>query len=101
MLALAAIVGLTALALTRHDVVPAPTRIEIGPAWTVVALKPFRTASLLRLTADGAFSLRLDGGQVQHITPSSGATVRPKAVRSLELRAGRGPVTVTLTPRGE
>ena len=100
-LALAAIVGLAALALARRDVVPAPTRVEVGPAWTAVALKSFRNVALLRLTADGAFSLRLDGERVQRVSPSSGATVRPKALRSLELRSGRGPITVTLTPRGE
>ncbi|WP_419829530.1 hypothetical protein [Methylobacterium sp.] len=100
-LALAAIIGLAALALARRDVVPAPTRIEVGSAWTSVALKSFRAVPLLRLTADGAFSLRLDGERVQRVSPTSGATVRPKTLRSLELRAGRGPITVTLTPRGE
>lgn len=100
-LALVAIIGLAALALTRRDVVPAPTRIAVGPEWTAVALRSFRTVSLLRLTADGAFSLRLDGERVQRVSPSSGATVRPKTLKSLELRAGRGPITVTLTPRGE
>ncbi|MCJ2096194.1 hypothetical protein MKK67_27390 [Methylobacterium sp. J-072] len=100
-LALAAIVGLAALALARRDVVPAPTRIEVGPAWTAVALKSFRNVTSLRITAEGVVSLRIDGERVQRVSPSSGATVRPKTLRSLELRAGRGPVTVTLTPRGE
>ncbi|MCJ2143640.1 hypothetical protein [Methylobacterium sp. E-066] len=100
-LALAAIVGLAALALARRDVVPAPTRIEVGPAWTAVALKSFRNVASLRITAEGVVSLRIDGERVQRVSPSSGATVRPKTLRSLELRAGRGSVTVTLTPRGE
>ncbi|MDP4002644.1 hypothetical protein [Methylobacterium sp. NEAU K] len=101
MLALAVIAGLAVLALARRDVVPAPTRIEVGSAWTPVPLKSFRQTPLLRLTGDGAFSLRLDGDRVQRIAQASGATVRPKALRSLELRVGRGSVTVTLTPRGE
>jgi len=100
-LALGAIVGLAALALARRDVVPAPIRIEVGAAWTPVALKSFRNVAALRITAEGVVSLRLDGERVQRISPSSGATLRPRTLRSLELRAGRGPVTVTLTPRGE
>lgn len=100
-LALAAIIGLAALALARRDVVPAPIRIEVGAAWTPVPLKSFRNVASMRITAEGVVSLRIDGERVQRVSPSSGATVRPKTLRNLELRAGRGPVTVTLTPRGE
>ncbi|MCJ2055476.1 hypothetical protein MKL09_02800 [Methylobacterium sp. J-048] len=100
-LALAAIGALAGLALARREVIPAPTRIEVGPAWTAVALKSFRNATSLRITAEGVISLRLDGERVQRVSPSSGATVRPKTLRSLELRSGRGAVTVTLTPRAE
>lgn len=96
-----AIAGLTALALGRRDRLPAPARIVAGPAWSAVALGPFRGAPLLRLTGDGPFSLRLDGERVLRVAPASGASLRLKTLRGLELRAGRGSVSVTLTPRRE
>ena len=98
LLALLAITGLAALALARRDGLPAPARIAAGPAWTAVALGPFQGATLLRLTGDGPFSLRLDG-QVLRVAPGGGATLRLRTLRGLELRTGRGAVTVTLTPR--
>ena len=99
-LALAAIGGLAALALARRDSAPAPMRIEVGSGWTSVTLAPFRTTALLRLTGEGAFSLRMDGERVVRVAPGSGATVRPRSLRSLDVRAGRGPIVITLTPRG-
>lgn len=78
---------------------PAPARIAAGPAWTAVALGPFQGATLLRLTGDGPFSLRLDGERVLRVAPGGGATLRLRTLHGLELRTGRGPVTVTLTPR--
>ena len=101
MLAAIAVAGLSALALGRRDGMPAPGRITAGPAWSAVALGPFRAAPLLRLTGDGPFSLRLDGERVLRVAPGSGASLRLKTLRGLELRAGRGSVSVTLTPRGE
>lgn len=99
LLALLAIAGLAALALAQRDALPAPARIDIGPAWTAVALGPFRGAPLLRLTGDGPFSLRLDGERVLRVAPGGGATLRLRSLSGLELRTGRGSVTVTLTPR--
>lgn len=93
------IAGLAALALARRDALPAPARIAAGLGWTAVALGPFQGAPLLRLTGDGPFSLRLDGERVLRVAPGNGATVRLRTLRGLELRAGRGSVTVTLTPR--
>ena len=99
LLALLAIAGLAALVPARRDALPAPARIAAGPAWTAVALAPFRGAPSLRFTGDGPFSLRLDGGRVLRVAPGDGATLRLRTLRGLELRTGRGPVTVTVTPR--
>jgi hypothetical protein len=99
--ALLAVGGLSWLALSRREALPAPVRIEVGSGWTSVTLAPFRGAPLLRITGDSAFSLRIDGDKVERVAPGRGATIRTHALRSLDLRAGRGPVVVTLTPRDE
>jgi hypothetical protein len=90
--------ALAYIAPERQEGAPAPLRIAIGPAWTSVALAPFRNAPQLRLSGDGAFSLRIDGGRVVRVVPGEGITVGTSYLRSLELRAAR-PAMITLTPQ--
>ncbi|MDP4025913.1 hypothetical protein Q8W71_25095 [Methylobacterium sp. NEAU 140] len=100
MLAILAIAGLAWLA-ARRETLPPPGRVTIGPGWTAVTLAPYRAAPRLWITADVPFSLRIDGDRVTRAVPGAGAVLRPRALRSLELRSGRGQATVTLTPRAE
>lgn len=75
-------------------------RLRIGAAWTSVAQAALHSAPALRLSGDGAFSLRIDGERVVRVAPGEGITVGTALLRSLELRAGR-PTIVTLTPQPE
>ncbi|APT29536.1 hypothetical protein MCBMB27_00245 [Methylobacterium phyllosphaerae] len=100
-LALFTIGALAWLAQGRRTGRPAPVRITAQAGWTPVTLAPFRGARLLRVTGETAFSLRIDGERIVRVAPDRGATVRMKALRSLDVRAAQGRTVVTLTPRPE
>ncbi|WP_457104023.1 hypothetical protein [Methylobacterium sp. P5_C11] len=86
------------LAMGRRAHLHGPVRITVQSGWTPVALASFRGATRLRVTGDAAFSLRIDGERVMRVAPGRGATVRLKALRSLDVRAAQARAVVTLTP---
>lgn len=92
------IAGLTGLASEPPDHTPRPMRLGIGPAWTAVALASLRAVPLVRVRADTAFSLRVDGQRVVRVAPGEGLVIGTTLLRSLEMRAEH-PVTVTLIPQ--
>lgn len=101
--AVLAILIIAALAFfaSRRGPPPAPLRIAVGPAWTLVDLSALRASRLVRLSADAPFTLRLDGERMMRVAPGGSTLIRPGTLRELALRSGRGQVTVVLAPRDE